>query len=165
MIEYSDYTQIIGLLKDQYGLAETVEHKYIHKMSEGNVELFRFMFGYNTEKQQNELYASFHLDINPIDAIIWYKRLEHANPKVKLVDCYFRDGRDEVYTGQEAEVIRMYIQEQAIIANWDKSQKETEKFIKAKVVGRKSDEVVCHDPNKAIEVFSKMVQNDDDTEH
>jgi len=163
--DYGEYILLISKLKDNFGLTEDVEHKYIHIMKEGTVQLFRIIFGYDPETNANELYLSFHLDINPVDSIMWYQRIKQAYSKVKLLECYFQDQRGETYTGQAAEVIRHYILEQEVISNWKSDDEQTDKYVNAKIIGRNPNENVSFDPKRASEVFNIMVPDDDDTQH
>lgn len=165
MLDYSDYIFIIQKLKENHGLVEEVEHKHIHTMREGTVDLFRLLYGYDPDMDVNKLYVSFHLDVTPVDAILWFQKICNYVDRAYLAECYYQDDRGETYVGVDAEAIRLYKQEQLIISNWEADKEETEKFLKAKIVGRPAVTKNFHNKQLALEVFNIMKPNDDETQH
>lgn len=161
------YKDVIKGLTEHYGLNALKEHKFIYEFFEAEeVPLFKLIYGFKESEQKNILIATFHIDLNPADAIQWFLRIEHLHPKIRLQECYIKDDRGETFLGTQAEALRQYKLEQEALYNWTSDKEEAEKYVKARVLGRNriKNQSFIEDTDAMIE-FNRMVKPEDDECH
>ncbi len=110
------YTAILERLKTLYGLSSETEHEFIHEMYEGPLPIFKLLMTAPSDSEPSILLVSFHLELDSPSAIQWYLRLRSLDPNVSITACYLKDADNTSYVGEDAEILRMYMIEQDVIA-------------------------------------------------
>lgn len=165
-----EYNWIIDKLSSKYGIHAKKEHEYVHEFFEGPIPVMKLMYGINEKNgvRENRILVSFHLNLDSVDAIQWYLRIQNFHPTLYMVSCYFKDDNNETFLGQGAELIKMYKDEQLILANWAKDKDETKKIVAQKIVGRAKHKLSNYDftdIDQALNEFNKMDREDKDKCH
>lgn len=155
---------LLDKLHNTYGLKMQRDHERICTLFEGDLEVFKLMYGFNEEKKQEELVVTFHLDINPALAIRWFNAMHNLDPFLSLKECYYIDDRNEIYYGQAAEAIRAYKDQQQVISDFLETDEDPKEFILDKVYGRLKKDIFT-DKDEALKEFNIVNKSDDDTEH
>lgn len=168
METYDNYITYVDEVADKYSLAVIQEHEQIHEFLEGeNIPLFKLVYGpTNLTNNENVVVATFHLDLDPVDAIQWYSRLYTIIPNLRLQSSYYKDDRGETFIGEHAENVRHYKLEQKVITEWMESKRNDEdakRFAESKILGRvRNKKQPFLDKDKALEEFRRSFNPDED---
>lgn len=164
---FQDYLYLLQMLKDHFQLTSKKDGEHLHEMYEGSVPIFNLIMTQTYQHRDDRILMSFHLGINPLDAIQWYMRVKNLQSRVYMTECYFRDDKGTIFLGQDAEIIKMYKDEQRIISNWERDQEQTKKFIENPIEGkivRTEKSFLSDKKDQALDYFNKLSMYDKDDE-
>ncbi|SRR6266481_1284532 len=140
---YEQYIWLIGQLKDLHKVHVEADHQDIHTFYDGRFPLFKLLYGRFTNKKDDHIVVSFHINVSPTAAIEWWTNIRNQYPLLKVAETYIEDDRGETYLGDDATKIYTAKMEQQILKVWletSKSSKEdVKKFVESKIVGRNRD--------------------------
>lgn len=164
---YETYIALIKHLCEAYSITFKTEQKYVHEIYEGEIPLFKLMYGYDEKRNINVVLVSFQLDLAILDAIQWWTRIVKTYGTARLMDSYFKDDRGETFLGQSAEVLRMYKIEQRVLENWAGDKEDAKKFAKEKIYGRGKarPKKAFVDKDAAVKEFYDMNNGEGDESH
>lgn len=167
-LDYAEYLYYVDHIAEKYGIGSYQEHRYIHEFFEAEeCPLFKLIYG-PTDKTggKNVVVLTLHLDLNPVDSIQWYSRVSSIIPNVRLQQPYYKDDRGETFLGAQAETLKMYKEEQNIIAGWLESKsgdEEAKRYVESKVVGRVRNKKLAYvDLESAVNEFNRIFNPDSD---
>lgn len=169
MAALETYHSLIKKLIDQYHLKVYQEHEFIFEFFEGDLPLFKLIFGRDDEKAYNKIVLSFHLETSVVDAIQWYVKVTNWYADTRLTDSYFKDDSGESYIGQDAEILRRYKMEQEVVSSWldgESDEEDARDFATSKIRGRIRERGKSFSRmDDAIREFNMMAKGDHDDEY
>lgn len=160
-----EYKSMLQSLEEWFSLKLEKEHVFIHRAMDEDGQLFRLIYGTFEGQSTPSIVISFHLDVRLEEGISWFLKVRSLHPQLKLTTSYYIDDAGECHTGESAELVKMYKEEQKIIANWQKSKEDTDAYIKAKIVGRPKAKrgKPFHNLDEALMEFRRLVIPDGDS--
>lgn len=118
MTSYNHYLEGINNLAEKYQTTVSSEHQFIHEILEGELPLFKLILAEPHKKGVSEVIISFHLELGIVNSIEWFDRLREFYDNLYLTGCYIKDSQGTTYVGEDAEIYKLYEQEQHVISNW-----------------------------------------------
>lgn len=159
------FEKILLILQDEANLTvDRSEHEAIAECSAGSLQLFKL--GYSKNDTGTFLFVSFHLELDSVDAIQWYLRLRQLEEGIGLAPCYVVDSEGVTFTGEDAEIMRMYMVEQDVIATFMASNLDADEVLNAKMPTHPPSPIkVYSDLRRAHKKFAKMSKKKNDVSH
>lgn len=167
---YQEYLQVIGKLKDIFGLSIDVDHPDIHTFYKDKRPLFKLFFGMFEKDENPSIVVSFHIELFHPEAINWFVNIYKIHPQITMHDSYIEDSAGETYLGEDAMALKETYMAQEILGTWldNSTREEMEDFVDAGVFGRDRDPTKSFDSHKerhqAIIEFERLRKPGDDEE-
>ena len=168
MISSTLFNDYCDELAAKYGLDAYWEHESVVEFFEGDdLPLFKLIFGPSTMSEgKNVVISTFNIEVDPVDAIQWFLRIRGIISDIRLQESYYKDDQGETFLGENAYQIRMYKDEQRILAEYlesDRDEESTKSYTKGKVYGRRRNKKkIFNDTEAALEEFHRIVIPDED---
>lgn len=112
------YKAVIAQLNKVYGTKSDVEHEFIHEFFEGPIPLFKLILSETDDGRAGAMIASFHIELDSVDAIQWFLRVRELDPELQITGCYLKDEDGVSYVGEDAAILRMHMIEQDLATAW-----------------------------------------------
>jgi len=123
------YEAILERLQKDYQLTvDRSEHNSITEFFEGPLPLFKLIMTTPEGETPSVLIVSFHIELDTSSAIQWFLRIRQLDPNLYISECYLKDAEGGSYVGEDAEILKMYMMEQDIIAAWTASDTDISDF-------------------------------------
>lgn len=162
------YVAIVDRLKREYGL-ETydAEHEFIREFYEGPIPVFKLiMTAPGEDGTPSVMLISFHIELDATAAIQWFLRVRSLDPHLHIAACYLKDAEGTSYVGEDAEILKMYMIEQDVIAAFIASDKDAADVLGQKLPGLEPSPLKQFATyREALREFSKMQKRKGDISH
>lgn len=158
------YGEMIPRIESLYALTTKQEHDFIHEFFEGPLPVFKLLLVGNDEGP-GFIMVSYHIEVEASHAIQWFFRLREMDPNLRVGPCYLHDSEGTPHLGEDAQILRMYMIEQDIIANFINGTKEPEEIVNSATKPPPSPLKTYSNYKLAILNFNKLEKKDGDIEH
>ena len=133
------FKNLISKLESFYNVTFLPDVKNVATAVDKEGELFKLIKGNFQDIRSDSIVLSFHLGINTVEAIEWYMRIRNLYDELRLSSCYFVDDDGNVFFGEDAELIKMYKDEQIILADYSGTKEDARDLSGKKIVGKSRD--------------------------
>ena len=163
------FNAVLADLESRFGLSiDRGVHPNLVECLEGPIPLFNLILDLDgdDESEAGLMYVSFHIELDAPTAIQWYHRLVIYDKDLAMTGVYLKDAEGETYVGEDAQVLRLYMMEQDIVAKWMTTERDPEDIFNPNLkVPGPSPMKTFSDYKKAFREFRDMRKKKNDVSH
>ena len=161
------FEAIIERLQAEYSLSvDRSEHESIVEFYEGPLPLFKLIVTTPPERTGPTLLISYHIELDAPSAIQWFLRVRHLDPNLMISESYLKDSKGVSYVGEDADILKMYMVEQDVVAAYMQSEKDAEDILEQELPSHQPSPIkVYSEYKKALAEFNRMEKKKGEISH